>query len=615
MYYFYSLSDHRNHHVLLMKDVSRPPDAVLCECSMLAARKPKRLPKKVHDAERRSRSFGQFLETIVRKVFDNQRKAKEGTQSWNESADLNATPVSSLTRDLKKLDLNSPHAAATVRSLFNDSSEEPYTNHVNKLCLEDSFSGTSDSSNSLDNSKVGRGLNASKSFRLLDESLTAEPEKEYDGFIPRSQKPRTIINYPKFHFPQGKPVSQYENDAALKRVCEVFRSLPNQTCSADQMGEVCEAAGIPLFWKKPLFQALVRKENRQATLMDFTAFWRAMTGVAHDEAARFVYTLTAGTGSHLTRSHFVPLVMDVIHSHPGLEFYRSSVEFHDKFCDVVISRIFWNVHRPWAHSLTAQDIRKSDLLEKIRDLQTDEDINKNFRYFSYEHFYVIYCNFWELDTNHDMLINRSDLERHGKYAIPRVIVDRIFSGAIRPASKIKKLPDYIDISEYTYFLLADEDKNHPMSIEYWFRIIDLDGDGLISFYDMEYFHNFVIDALSQEGIETLKFEDVVCHLIDAVNPKNKNSFKLADLKGNKMAPKFFNSLVNWRKFYHQETNEVSEARVEDESGRELTDWDRYCVEEYEALMDTTNDEDGVENFEVHLEDDDEMPTTSYTDLL
>lgn len=31
------------------------------------------------------------------------------------------------------------------------------------------------------------------------------------------------------------------------------------------------------------------------------------------------------------------------------------------------------------------------------------------KYFSYEHFYVIYCKFWELDKDHDFLINKDEL--------------------------------------------------------------------------------------------------------------------------------------------------------------------------------------------------------------
>ena len=34
----------------------------------------------------------------------------------------------------------------------------------------------------------------------------------------------------------------------------------------------------------------------------------------------------------------------------------------------------------------------------LLELDLNDDINKVLHYFSYEHFYVIYCRFWDLDT-------------------------------------------------------------------------------------------------------------------------------------------------------------------------------------------------------------------------
>ena len=48
----------------------------------------------------------------------------------------------------------------------------------------------------------------------------------------------------------------------------------------------------------------------------------------------------------------------------------------------------------------------------ISYLEEEEDINKITDYFSYEHFYVIYCKFWELDTDHDLFIDKLDLSKH-----------------------------------------------------------------------------------------------------------------------------------------------------------------------------------------------------------
>ena len=51
-------------------------------------------------------------------------------------------------------------------------------------------------------------------------------------------------------------------------------------------------------------------------------------------------------------------------------------------------------------------------MQVLSHLDTEDDINAVSDYFSYEHFYVIYCKFWELDTDHDLVIDKSDLTRH-----------------------------------------------------------------------------------------------------------------------------------------------------------------------------------------------------------
>ncbi len=49
------------------------------------------------------------------------------------------------------------------------------------------------------------------------------------------------------------------------------------------------------------------------------------------------------------------------------------------------------------------------------------------KYFSYEHFYVIYCKFWELDTDHDFLLDASDLAKYSQCALSFQIIERIFA--------------------------------------------------------------------------------------------------------------------------------------------------------------------------------------------
>ena len=45
-----------------------------------------------------------------------------------------------------------------------------------------------------------------------------------------------------------------------------------------------------------------------------------------------------------------------------------------------------------------------------------------------------------------------------------------------------------------------------------FRFMDLDGDGFLSMYELEYFYEEQLQRMEQLGIETLPFEDCLCQV-------------------------------------------------------------------------------------------------------
>ena len=47
-----------------------------------------------------------------------------------------------------------------------------------------------------------------------------------------------------------------------------------------------------------------------------------------------------------------------------------------------------------------------------------------------------------------------------------------------------------------------------------FRCMDLDGDGYLSMYELEYFYEEQLQRMEQLGIETLPFEDCLCQVVD-----------------------------------------------------------------------------------------------------
>ena len=73
------------------------------------------------------------------------------------------------------------------------------------------------------------------------------------------------------------------------------------------------------------------------------------------------------------------------------------------------------MNNSWSGRISLQELKHSNLLSVITLLEKEEDINQVTQYFSYEHFYVIYCKFWELDRDHDLFIDKHDLARHSDH--------------------------------------------------------------------------------------------------------------------------------------------------------------------------------------------------------
>lgn len=90
------------------------------------------------------------------------------------------------------------------------------------------------------------------------------------------------------------------------------------------------------------------------------------------------------------------------------------------------------------------------------------------------------------------------------------MIDRIFSGAVTRG--ISRKDGKMSYAEFVWFLLSEEDKRHPRSIEYWFRCMDLDGDGYLSMYELEYFYSEQAKRMEALGIEALPFTDCLCQV-------------------------------------------------------------------------------------------------------
>ncbi|NWY31723.1 P2R3B phosphatase, partial [Pheucticus melanocephalus] len=377
-------------------------------------------------------------------------------------------------------------------------------------------------------------------------------------------------NIPTFYFPRGCPKEKVNIDAVIAKIEKTFSEFPNERATLEDMGKVAKACECPLYWKGPLFYCAGGERTGYVSVHKFVAMWRKVLQTCYDDAAKFVHLLMNPGCNYLVQEDFIPFLQ---------------LKFLSIFSFLqVIQRIFYTVNRSWSGKITCNELRKSNFLQNVALLEEEADINQLTEYFSYEHFYVIYCKFWELDTDHDLYIDRKDLARHNDYAISNRMIERIFSGAVTRGRNAQK-DGKISYADFVWFLISEEDKKTPTSIEYWFRCMDLDGDGALSMYELEYFYEEQCQKLENMAIEPLPFEDCLCQMLDLVKPQHEGKITLHDLKRCKLTNVFFDTFFNIEKYLdHEQKDQFSMLRDGEGESQEVSDWEKYAAEEYDILV-------------------------------
>ncbi|KAL4844160.1 hypothetical protein H8958_007295 [Nasalis larvatus] len=408
--------------------------------------------------------------------------------------------------------------------------------------------------------------------------------------------PATSQSIPTFYFPRGRPQDSLNVDAVISKIESTFARFPHERATMDDMGLVAKACGCPLYWKGPLFYGAGGERTGSVSVHKFVAMWRKILQNCHDDAAKFVHLLMSPGCNYLVQEDLVPFLQDVVNTHPGLSFLKEASEFHSRYITTVIQRIFYTVNRSWSGRITCAELRRSSFLQNVALLEEEADINQLTEFFSYEHFYVIYCKFWELDTDHDLLIDAHDLARHNDHAISTKMIDRIFSGAVTRGRKVQK-EGKISYADFVWFLISEEDKKTPtrwVPAAVWMcsgagpgaarvtvpgtpsgpclrgelRVLSFQIQGRLPGTCT------TSQSLRPWGIAHTRPEGEA-GLTPWTRPVPAGKITLQDLKRCKLASVFFDTFFNIEKYLdHEQKEQISLLRDSDSSGPELSDWEK-----------------------------------------
>ncbi|KAJ3206541.1 Serine/threonine-protein phosphatase 2A regulatory subunit B'' subunit alpha [Dinochytrium kinnereticum] len=230
---------------------------------------------------------------------------------------------------------------------------------------------------------------------------------------------------------------------------------------------------------------------------------------------------------------FEILLADLLDNHPAFEFLAGSPAFQARFSETVIARLFYLNPRCGRKSMTLREFRKLGLVKMLKEVElATNSLGVTMpSVFSYKDFYVIYCKFWELDRDRDMRLQLADLEFYGRRALSRAALSRVVEchgrrDPVPPAllrtrigmegrpGEDESAEAYLGFKEFIPFILSVEDKTTDSALDYWFRVLDLDGDGSLSLLELETFWEH------QQGRvpDQYRVEDFFSLILDLLRP-------------------------------------------------------------------------------------------------
>jgi len=418
--------------------------------------------------------------------------------------------------------------------------------------------------------------------KRTDSSSSCELKNHFNSAEP----PRARERIPQFYFPTGKP-----NEEAL----DPCRDFPDSSRSLIDFELFCDRAKLPRAWRILVPWSIQRDQDIQlfnerflfigvVPRYNLEVLWHEIEHIT-DLYLLFTRLVDGEDVINIDSPGMKTLILDLINSQPTIGYLKNSLNFHEPYARAVIERLAYNAHC-WGRNLTAKMIKRAKFLPALDYVfASGSDVNNEPRFFSYEHFYVQYCEWFELNTRQRHLLTFNQLSRYSSNTVNPLVFRRMAHATNRYYT------DGVDFGDFIWFIMSEEDKTHPTAVEYWFRILDYDGDGLINMYDLQQFYYEQVERISsfQREDDDFCFENKMDEILDRLGAAIEmdpnelaRGIRLEHLKRAKeQAAPLLDTFISVDKFVEAENDETSTTS---ENGNNFTPWQTFVRQKYNDLQ-------------------------------
>ncbi|KMZ62273.1 Serine/threonine protein phosphatase 2A regulatory subunit B'subunit alpha [Zostera marina] len=415
----------------------------------------------------------------------------------------------------------------------------------------------------------------------------------------------SLKEIPQFYFKDGPPPKSSVKHRLLYRVIQYFNCYSDMLGVEDFKSVTKKMCKLPSFFCRTLFKRIDTECKGTIRSYEFIQFWVTSNMMAMDKATQIYRILKQSNNNYLTKEDFKPIIDEFVEVHPYLQFLQKTPVFQEIYAQTVIYTIFYHLDKAGCGCITLKNLKHGDLIPLLQHVEDEKDLDKSRsrKYFSYKCFFVLYCKFCRLDLDCDFALDKYDLMRYGNNALSSRIIERIFSQI--PRKFTCKIEGKMGYEDFIYFMLAEEYKSSEPSVIYWFKCLDLNGIGVITRNDLQYFFDEQLHRMNCLNRVVLLFENVLCQIYDIIHPENEDFLTLQDFKACQLSGVVFDVLFNIFKYLSFENYETfSKRRIRLSSNQ--TEWDIFVSTQHSLLV-----EDYFENDDAGFIDDDDEVSAMY----
>ncbi|KAK6640300.1 Serine/threonine-protein phosphatase 2A regulatory subunit B'' subunit gamma [Polyplax serrata] len=234
--------------------------------------------------------------------------------------------------------------------------------------------------------------------------------------------------------------------------------------------------------------------------------------------------------------------------------------FHNFYVCTAVRKFLFFLDPLHTGKVKVQDILACSFLDDLLELR-DEELPKDAQdgnWFSVPSALRVYGQYLNLDKDHNGMLNKEELAGYGTGTLTHAFLDRVFQECLTYEGEM-------DYKTYLDLVLALENRQEPQSLQYLFRILDINSNGYLDTFCFNYFFRAIQEQMSAHGQEPVSFEDIKDEIFDMVKPEDPVRITLKDLYRCGQGDTVVSILIDLNGFWTYENREAMTSETVEET--------------------------------------------------